>query len=77
MASEQRECGHLVRKKRSPRPFTPRDDTGIITFIIVKEGAYKQMESLESIAKMIDHSLLHPSMTDEELKAGCVLDRGF
>jgi len=27
------------------------------------------MESLKSIAKMIDNSLLHPSMTDEGLKA--------
>jgi deoxyribose-phosphate aldolase len=35
------------------------------------------MESLKSIAKMIDHSLLHPSLNDEELKAGCGLARGF
>ena len=26
-----------------------------------------------SIAKLIDHSLLHPTMTDEELRAGCEL----
>ena len=25
----------------------------------------------DSIAKMIDHSLLHPTMTDDELRAGC------
>lgn len=35
------------------------------------------MESLKSIAKMIDHSLLHPSLTDEELKAGCELAKHF
>jgi deoxyribose-phosphate aldolase len=35
------------------------------------------MESLKSIAKMIDHSLLHPSVTDEELKTGCGLARHF
>jgi len=28
-------------------------------------------ETLQSIAKMIDHSLLHPTMTDEELVQGC------
>jgi len=28
-------------------------------------------ETLQSIAKMIDHSLLHPTMTDEELVRGC------
>ena len=27
----------------------------------------------EEIAKMIDHSLLHPTMTDQELEAGCRL----
>src|SRR5204862_2709 len=25
----------------------------------------------DELAKMIDHSLLHPTMTDQELKAGC------
>jgi deoxyribose-phosphate aldolase len=29
--------------------------------------------SYEELAKMIDHSLLHPTMTDEELEAGCRL----
>lgn len=29
--------------------------------------------TLRTIAKMIDHSLLHPTMTDAELKAGCEL----
>jgi deoxyribose-phosphate aldolase len=29
--------------------------------------------SYEDLAGMIDHSLLHPTMTDEELKAGCEL----
>ena len=29
--------------------------------------------SYEEMAGMIDHSLLHPTMTDEELKAGCEL----
>ncbi|MEA3334398.1 MAG: deoxyribose-phosphate aldolase [Chloroflexota bacterium] len=29
--------------------------------------------TLHSIAKMIDHSLLHPTMTDQELTAGCRL----
>ncbi len=30
---------------------------------------------LTTIAKMIDHSLLHPTMTDEDLKKGCLLAR--
>ena len=29
--------------------------------------------SIRDIAKMIDHSLLHPTMTDAELRAGCAL----
>jgi deoxyribose-phosphate aldolase len=29
--------------------------------------------SYEQLAKMIDHSLLHPTMTDQELAAGCKL----
>ncbi len=30
-------------------------------------------ESLRSLAKMIDHSLLHPTLTDDELRKGCEL----
>lgn len=29
------------------------------------------------IAKMIDHSLLHPTMTDEELKQGCLVAKQY
>ena len=29
------------------------------------------------LAKMIDHSLLHPSLTDDELKAGCELAKTY
>ena len=31
------------------------------------------MDKVTELAKMIDHSLLHPTMTDEQLKAGCEL----
>jgi deoxyribose-phosphate aldolase len=31
--------------------------------------------TLRQIAKMIDHSLLHPAMTDEEIRRGCELAR--
>lgn len=31
------------------------------------------MTSYQDLAKMIDHSLLHPTMTDAELEAGCKL----
>ena len=34
-------------------------------------------ESLKSIARMIDHSLLHPTLTDQELLAGCQLARKY
>jgi deoxyribose-phosphate aldolase len=33
--------------------------------------------SYRDIAKSIDHSLLHPTMTDEQVAAGCVLARRF
>lgn len=33
--------------------------------------------SYEDLAKMIDHSLLHPTMTDRELAAGCRLARKY
>jgi deoxyribose-phosphate aldolase len=35
------------------------------------------VESLVSISKMIDHSLLHPTLTDEDLKTGCLLARKY
>ncbi|OIN58610.1 deoxyribose-phosphate aldolase [Arsenicibacter rosenii] len=31
------------------------------------------LNELEAVAKMIDHALLHPALTDAELKAGCEL----
>ena len=34
-------------------------------------------ESLRAIAKMIDHSLLHPTLTDQELIAGCGLAKKY
>lgn len=33
--------------------------------------------SLASLTKLIDHSLLHPQLTDQELKAGCQLARQY
>jgi deoxyribose-phosphate aldolase len=33
--------------------------------------------SYNDLAKMIDHSLLHPTMTDPELEAGCTLARQY
>jgi len=32
---------------------------------------------VKELAKMIDHSLLHPTMTDEDLKAGCELAKQY
>ena len=32
---------------------------------------------LTALAKMIDHSLLHPTMTDEEIAAGCTLAKRY
>lgn len=36
-----------------------------------------QTASLKSLAKMIDHSLLHPTMTDEAIIAGCQLSMKY
>ncbi|MEM2373038.1 MAG: deoxyribose-phosphate aldolase [Thermoproteota archaeon] len=36
-----------------------------------------EKESLASISKMIDHSLLHPTLTDDDLRAGCILARKY
>ena len=33
--------------------------------------------TLRSLAKMIDHSLLHPTMTDAAIADGCVLARRY
>lgn len=33
--------------------------------------------TFRDLAKMIDHSLLHPTMTDEQVRVGCVLSRQF
>jgi deoxyribose-phosphate aldolase len=33
--------------------------------------------TLQSLAKMIDHSLLHPTMTDEDVKKGCALAKRY
>jgi deoxyribose-phosphate aldolase len=33
--------------------------------------------TVRDIAKMIDHSLLHPTMTDDDVKAGCELSREY
>lgn len=33
--------------------------------------------SLRDLAKMIDHSLLHPMMTDDEIRKGCELSRKY
>jgi len=35
------------------------------------------MDMIKEIAKMFDHSRLHPTMTDEDLKAGCELARQY
>lgn len=35
------------------------------------------MDAVREIAKMIDHSLLHPTMSDEQLQAGCELAKQF
>ena len=33
--------------------------------------------TLDQLAKMIDHSLLHPTMTDEEIRKGCLLAKQY
>ena len=36
-----------------------------------------QAVTLIELAKMIDHSLLHPTMTDEDIVKGCELSRRY
>lgn len=38
---------------------------------------YVMVKLLESVSKMIDHSLLHPTLTDEDLKAGCLVAKEY
>jgi len=35
------------------------------------------MNKVTELAKMIDHSLLHPTMTDEDLRQGCLLAKKY
>ncbi|MEM6807046.1 MAG: deoxyribose-phosphate aldolase [Bacteroidota bacterium] len=35
------------------------------------------MNPVQELAKMIDHSLLHPTMTDEDLRKGCALAKAY
>ena len=35
------------------------------------------MDKITQLAKMIDHSLLHPTMTDEQLKKGCEIAKQY
>jgi deoxyribose-phosphate aldolase len=35
------------------------------------------MDKITELAKMIDHSLLHPTMTDEDLENGCLLAKAY
>ncbi len=35
------------------------------------------MDKVTELAKMIDHSLLHPTMTDEDLLQGCLLAKNY
>jgi len=35
------------------------------------------MDNVSELSKMIDHSLLHPTMTDEDLKTGCALASAY
>jgi deoxyribose-phosphate aldolase len=35
------------------------------------------MDKITELAKMIDHSLLHPTMTDEDLLQGCLLAKNY
>jgi deoxyribose-phosphate aldolase len=35
------------------------------------------MDKITELAKMIDHSLLHPTMTDEDLHQGCLLAKNY
>ena len=48
----------------------------LILFHIRRE-LNKMSATVKSLAKMIDHSLLHPTMTDEDLRVGCELAKKY
>lgn len=35
------------------------------------------MDEVKALAKMIDHSLLHPTMTEEDLRKGCAIAKAY
>ena len=35
------------------------------------------MEKLKELTKMIDHSILHPTFTDQDLKEGCEIAKKY
>jgi len=35
------------------------------------------MEKVKALAKMIDHSILHPTFTDKDLKEGCEIAKKY
>jgi len=39
--------------------------------------AFRRSTMPDSIAKLIDHSLLHPTLTDDEIRAGCQLAKRY
>ncbi len=53
-------------------PSISRNKTGTSRSSLYSTGEFMHQEiTLKTIAKMIDHSLLHPTMTDPEITQGC------
>jgi deoxyribose-phosphate aldolase len=44
---------------------------------ITQNYQLNNMDKITELAKMIDHSLLHPTMTDEDLYQGCQLAKAY
>ena len=51
--------------------------TDIRNHVIDQLLAINDTDYLLALSKMIDHSLLHPTMTDEDLRQGCALAKAY
>jgi deoxyribose-phosphate aldolase len=45
--------------------------------MLVGKNTMPDLPSIKQVAKMIDHSLLHPTLTDAQLESGCRLSAAF
>jgi deoxyribose-phosphate aldolase len=52
-------------------------EPGVVFIPETRHALPMPLLTLRDLAKMIDHSLLHPTMTDEDIRNGCLLAREY